>query len=353
MAIFDTMKNLFGKSNAEAARQKTNAVLETSVKNDDSNQNEIDFNQTKVAAKRQSATLIIIYQDDHGQSLSTPQIISGYQGEQLNLQFKEFPNYDLVNISGFTSAFVDTYGSITLTYRKHQGADVWMFSQDIDKQQLLMRPAFIRGDIGTRFELTAPRIPDYSLKKAIGPTRGTFSAKQQKVTYYYRKSRWKHVDHNVHYLRVKFYSLSYDEPEGQNVSVTLAPDTVWQTFESIQMINDEWWYNIGGSSWVKFDENKMELLEQNPYKFDEKFLLAPIQEDPELHIPEPIPVSITAIINFVPNKKLALYDRPFGRKINEIDNNSTVLVTARNRVGDMVWFKIDDLGWTIWEYLKF
>ena len=346
MAFLDSVKNLMKFNKNNETKQKND--ISTVEKSDLS-----DKNKEPITKVGHNATLIIIYQDDRGQSLTTPQIISGYIGEELHLRFKEFPNYDLINISGFTSAFVDQYGSITLTYRKHQGADVWLFSQDIDKQKLLMRPVFIRGDFGERFELNAPTIPDYSLQKAVGPTRGVFSDKQQLVTYYYRKSRWKIVDHNAHYLRINSYCLSYTEPEGHDISVTLAPDTIWQTFESIQLINNDWWYNIGGNAWVKFDEQRMELLENNPYTLSDTLKIAPIQDDPELSIPEPVKLSVTAEINFVPNQKLALYDRPFGKKINEIENGKTVLITARNRVGRMLWFEVDGLGWTIWEYLQF
>ena len=175
MAFLDSVKNLMKFNKNNGTKQKND--ISTVEKSDLS-----DKNKETITKAGHNATLIIIYQDDRGQSLTTPQIISGYIGEELHLRFKEFPNYDLINISGFTSAFVDQYGSITLTYRKHQGADVWLFSQDIDKQKLLMRPVFIRGDFGERFELNAPTIPDYSLQKAVGPTRGVFSDKQQLVT---------------------------------------------------------------------------------------------------------------------------------------------------------------------------
>ena len=89
------------------------------------------------------------------------------------------------------------------------------------------------------------------------------------------------------------------------------------------------------------------------YTLSDKLKIAPIQDDPELSIPEPVKLSVTAEINFVPNQKLALYDRPFSKKINEIENGKTVLITARNRVGHMLWFEVDGLGWTIWEYLQF
>lgn len=160
-----------------------------------------------------------------------------------------------------------------------------------------MRPVFIRGNFGDVFELNAPTIPDYSLQKAVGPTRGVFSDKQQLVTYYYRKSRWKIVDHNVHYLRINSYCLSYIEPEGHDISVTLAPDTIWQTFESIRLS-----IMIGGTTSAempefKFDEQRMELLENNPYTLSDTLKIAPIQDDPELSIPEPVKLSVTAEIN--------------------------------------------------------
>src|SRR5699024_6770091 len=120
---------------------------------------------------------------------------------------------------------------------------------------------FIRGDFVESFDLNAPTITDYYLQRAVCLTRAVFSVKLHLVTYYYSNLIFNIFDHNVHYLCINSYCLSYTEPEGHDISVTLAPDTVWQTFESIQLINNDWWYNIGGNAWVKFDEQRMELLE--------------------------------------------------------------------------------------------
>ena len=60
-----------------------------------------------------------------------------------------------------------------------------------------------------------------------------------------------------------------------------------------------------------------------------------------------------AIIDFVPNKKLTLYNRPFGEPVDSIEDGSIVTITEREGGREMQWFKVDDRGWTIRQYLDF
>ena len=44
----------------------------------------------------------------------------------------------------------------------------------------------------------------------------------------------------------------------------LAKNTIWQTFETIITTNDQRWYCLGGSIWIKYDAELMTMLDKKP-----------------------------------------------------------------------------------------
>lgn len=297
--------------------------------------------ELKKASTHQDSTIIIIYQDENHNSLSSPQIISGKRGEAINFKFKEFDHYDLININGFTSVFVEPYGSITLTYRRQSGANIWLFSQDIDDLHMLGKPRFVSGKVEEKYSLTPPDFIGYNLLRAEGNVKGNFTDKQQVVTYYYRDATWKEVDFNVKYLKMKVSQPGYDAPKGNDTYVTLAEGTVWQVFESVHLTNGERWHCLGGNLWIQEDYDKVQFVDSLPqysvastegYQFS-------------------INLNVQAIVDFVPGKKLTLYDRPFGNPVDSIEDGSIVTITERQGGREMQWFNLDGRGWTIRQYL--
>lgn len=293
------------------------------------------------AAAHQDSTIIVIYQDENHKSLSSPQIISGKRGETINFNFKEFDHYDLININGFTSVFVEPYGSITLTYRRQSGANIWLFSQDIDDMHMLGKPRFVSGKVDEKYSLTPPNFIGYNLLRAEGNVKGNFTDKQQVVTYYYRDATWKQVDFNVKYLKMKVSQPGFDAPKGNDTYITLAKGTVWQVFESVRLTNGERWHCLGGNLWILEDYDKVQFVDSLPQ----------YQIDHEKDYQFSIDLSVQAIIDFVPGKKLTLYDRPFGSPVDDIEDGEIVTITERQGGREMQWFKVDNRGWTIRQYL--
>ena len=297
--------------------------------------------ELKKASTHQDSTIIVIYQDENHKSLSSPQIISGKRGETINFNFKEFKHYDLINIAGFTSVFVEPYGSITLTYRRQSGANIWLFSQDIDDMHMLGKPRFVTGKVDEKYALTPPDFIGYNLLRAEGPVKGSFNEKQQVVTYYYRDATWKEVDFNVKYLKMKVSQPGFDAPRGNDTYITLAKGTVWQVFESVHLTNGERWHCLGGNLWIKEDYDLVQFVDSLPqYAISDT---EGYQFSIDLNVP--------AIVDFVPGKKLTLYNRPFGDPVDSIEDGSIVTITERQGGREMQWFKVDDRGWTIRQYL--
>ena len=117
----------------------------------------------------------------------------------------------------------------------------------------------------------------------------------------------------------------------------------YQIFETIELVSGEKWHCLGGNIWACFNHDLMEYSSVQPQKTLKL----------ENRFSDCINLKIKAKIDFVPNKKLFLYDRPFCTKISSIPDGKIVTLTARHRENGIVWFKIGDFGWTIFEYLKF
>lgn len=318
----------------EPLKKQTTPILEGKVK------------QTTTLRKKatsQDSTVILIYQDEDQKFLASPQIISGKRHEPIKFTFKDFDGYNFIRVDGFTRDFVLPYAAITFTYRKKDAGNIWIFCQDIDDRHFLQKPTFVKGKVGEAFTLSAPAIRNYTLLRARGLTSGIFTYDQQVVTYFYRRDVWKEVEYTPRYLRFKTAVQSLDAPDGHLTEVVLAPGTVWQTFETITTDNEQRWYCLGGNLWVKYDIEAMELLDKKPTT------LKPPASD--LKLPNTITLQHNAMIDFIPEGQLVLYDKPFGQKIGTISDGQIVNLTGRIRIDGMLWFEVNGLGWTIREYL--
>lgn len=324
-------------------QKKDNKTKISQNKDDHSKLVNSHHHNVKKALTKPDSTIIIIYQDENHHSLSSPQIISGRRGDTINIKFKEFNHFDLIHIEGFTSVFVEPYGSMILTYRRQSGANIWLFSKDIDDSHMLGKPRFVSGKVDEKYSLTPPNFLGYNLLRAQGPVNGNFNDKQQVVTYYYRDATWKEVNFDIKYLKMKVSQPGFDAPRGNDTFITLAKDTVWQVFETVQLVSGERWHCLGGNLWVGEDYDKVRFVDSLP-----QYQVADSSEKQFA-----INLDFQAIIDFVPGKKLTLYDRPFGRPVDSIKDGSIVTITEREGGRDMQWFKIDDRGWTIRQYLDF
>ena len=204
----------------------------------------------------------MLFQDEDKKFLASPQIISGKRHEPIKFRFKDFEGYNLIQVDGFTSDFVLPYAAITFTYRKKMLVIFGSFVK-ISMIAVFTKPTFIKGKVGDEFSLSSPAIRNYTLLRARGLTHGIFTYDQQAVTYFYRRDSWKDVDYTPHYLKFKQSLPCLDAPDGQVTDVILAKNTIWQTFETIITTNDQRWYCLGGSIWIKYDAELMTMLDKN------------------------------------------------------------------------------------------
>ena len=339
MSVRNYFRQIFTKKKKRSRYAKRQAAPDISA---------IKYNPTEPRKKetpkasKPDSTIIIIYQDEQKKALCTPDIVMGFRGQPLNVAFKEIKNYDLIKITGFTSLFTMEYGAITLTYRKKNAGLLWVFCQDIDDNRFLLKPRFITGGIDDPFILSPPNLKGYTIKKASGPIKGRFTKDQQIITYYYRKNNYADVSYEIGFIFFKDFYTCFDQVLGHKTRVIIAKETIWRIFETITLTDGSKWCCLGGNIWVKFDEQMMLYYRNRP---QETLQLA----DQTLNAQK---LTLPAYIDFIPHRQLILYDQPFGLKKTSILDGTKVNLTAKYVEQGINWFKVDDLGWTISEYLQ-
>ena len=288
-----------------------------------------------------SAAILIVYRDETKQDLCAPLLIYGQKNSPLHVEFKKFKNYDLIHIDGFTTTFADNYGMMTLTYRAKDAGVIWIFCRDIDDFHLLQEPRLISGKMADSYAIVSPEITGYTLLRATGHPRGIFSKKQKTTTFFYRKKNWVKVIYEQKYLQMNDFIQCFATPNGKLLKITLAKETIWQTFESIQLADKTWWHCMGGNIWIKETPNAFTevLTNKKPSKKTPEFLTDK--------------VAYQAIIDYVPHKKLTTYDQPFGKPLTKILDQTKVTLTQSVLIHGLTWYQIADSGWVIKQYLKF
>lgn len=292
-----------------------------------------------------SATILVLYLDDQQKSMTDPQILHGDQGQPVHLELKQFRNYYVKNIAGYTSTFTERYGVIKIHYAAKKAAPVWLLAKDLDDHSLLTKPEFIHGELNEPYSLVAPSFINYQLQQARGPVTGRFLERQQIVTYLYRQKLWREVDESLRLLQVTDFTACVSAPHGQTLHLTLAKNTLWQVFKSVTTTDDNVWYCLGGNTWVK-QSDQTKLLDRQKYL---------TQAKSASQVPESYAVTLhaKATIDFIPGKKVALYDLPCGKKQDTLADGTAVKLTAQKNLSGMQWYCVADHGWILAEYLNF
>lgn len=291
------------------------------------------------------ATLLILYLDAQTNFLAAPQVLHGFKGQTVHFDLKRFKNYYLNNIQGYTSVFTDRYGIVKVHYEHTKAAAVWLLAKDVDDQTLLAKPEFIHGELNEPYSLVAPSFVNYQLLQARGPVTGHFLDQQQTVTYLYRQKLWQEVDDSLQLIQATEFIQCVSAPHGKPLRMTLAKNTFWQVFKTVTTTDEAVWYCLGGDTWVRASE-QTRLVDR------EKYLIQPAAAK---QIPENYAVALhtKATINFVPGKKVSLYDLPCGKKQAELADGSPVNLSAQKNLQGMQWYCVADVGWILAEYLTF
>lgn len=300
---------------------------------------------TPLSAHLMPATLLVLYLDEQQASLTDASVLHGYRGQEVELDIKRFRDYYVSQIEGYTSNFVERYGVIKVHYQRRKAAAVWLLAKDIDQQNLLAKPEFVHGKLNAPYSLVAPSFANYRLLQARGPVTGYFLERQQFVTYLYRQKLWQDVDESLRLLKVTDFIKCISEPHGQELKMTLAKNTLWQVYKSVRTTDGILWYCLGGNTWVKNSQHT-QLMERKQY-------LNEVKQTQQVAKSYAVSLNVSAKIDFIPGKKVTLYDLPCGKKTAQLDDGQTVQLSAHKNINGMQWYHVTDVGWLLAEYLKF
>ncbi|WP_281164362.1 MucBP domain-containing protein [Liquorilactobacillus sicerae] len=287
----------------------------------------------------QDALVLIIYQDDYQREIARPQLISGKLGEKVNFKLHPLPNYDLINIHGFSQLFFSKYAIMVFVYRKQDGAPIFVNFIDFEENFQLHKPLFLRGKIGEAFQVYPPEFDDYKLVSVTGKIKGFYTSNIQVTTIFYQKKDWQAVEMLTAFLKIKKYTPAFKHVEDHRSFLNLHPKTTWKVFKRLLKDNQEIWLNLG-SFWVKYQKDQMVLETEmlSTVKLPQKAKLIAIDQ--------------TAKINFVANKKVSFFDAPNGNLIGRINDGQQVTTSAKVFIDKTYWYKLISYGWIPGYYLK-
>lgn len=292
------------------------------------------------ASKPIKATIIVLFLSQQGKQIADPEVIDGNLGQPVDIKFRQFKNYHLIGIHGYTLSFVHQHAVVTLNYEKALGGSVWALCRDYINSNLLTDPQFYQGKIGEAYSVSIPQIRNYIFMRAEGQLEGKFSSEQKLITLFYKNASWTDVYPDSGLLKMLRETSCYSDIEGEKLDTPLAAGSIWRTFYHVDLVNGARWYNLGGSIWVKSSRN---LTFVSPYK----------DEQPDDSLANMTDVNSQATIDFIPGKSVMVFNRPCGKKIASVGNGLLVGLSKYCRADGMDWFFIKERGWIPAIYLKF
>lgn len=140
-----------------------------------------------VAALAES-NVIVKYQDETGKELAATETISGKAGDAYQTVEKAIIGYKLKEIQGEASGnLTDADKTVVYVYEKVAGAPVTVKYEDEQGNELANADT-LTGKLDTPYETTAKNIVGWTVKTTPSNAQGTFTDKEQTVTYVYEKA---------------------------------------------------------------------------------------------------------------------------------------------------------------------
>ena len=133
------------------------------------------------------SNVTVHYQDVTGKKLIDDKVLSGNIGDNYQSEQLTFNGYTFKEVLGDTAGkFSDTAQEVTYVYELSDGATVTLKYVDADGKSIAKEET-LTGKIGSNYEAQAKQIEDYTLKETPTNASGTFTEKEQVVTFKYGK----------------------------------------------------------------------------------------------------------------------------------------------------------------------
>ncbi|KRM09795.1 hypothetical protein FD16_GL001553 [Paucilactobacillus suebicus DSM 5007 = KCTC 3549] len=237
----------------------------------------------------------------------------------------------------------NTFGVINLTESFRTGVPVWAYYINIDTKANLMLPVLLRGRIGQHFAVEKKDIDSYKFIEADADLNGVFDENSHTVRLYYRRKDWVEVQEVSMFLKLNDDTTIFDTINGMSRNVTLPAGMTVKAFKRVATNNGKFWYEIGPEQWIEYHKI---TITKNPYA-DAK----PTIEGNQIAI-EPLN-HVAARVDYIPNKKIQTYDKPYGKIKDELaDDTSVDLIGKAVNNDGVVWYEIADKGFINGTYIK-
>lgn len=281
-------------------------------------------------ATEQSAVLLVLYLDDHNQPLSDPEWVRGTIGAAVHFKPKEFEDYLLYHIIGFTTVFKTPCRIMTWQFMKRMGHPVIMYPIDYDTGELVSPPVFTSGPVNKGFVLAQPEADQYHLVKASRPLSGHFTDEVQVIYVLLRRNSWWAVQRVNHYIKLTHDVTILDMPDGQSQHYEFPKDSIWRAFIRVNTAHGKTWYNLGGPQWVP---GHLAVQSDRPVP----------ASLPKPTTPEYQPLSAHGRINFIPDQAVHTYTAPNGVFKGELNDQAEIIVTGTLTDANRVeWYQLAD-----------
>lgn len=279
-----------------------------------------------------NAVVLIGYVDEAGTALSDPQWLNGQLGEALHLEFRQFDDYLLADIQGFTTTFDAPYHIMTLHFIKKLGHPAILYPIDYDTGRLVAVPKLLSGPLNVPFLFKTPKIDGYRMIKASRPLTGHFTHEPQVLIALLRQSNWQSVQRVNYYLELNQSTPIYETPAGKARAYEFPSHSVWRAFTKVTLTNGDVWYNLGGPQWLLNDKI---VITDRPAQ-------TPIDNDEAVPVgPQFDAVHFEGRIDFVANESVSYYDAPNGLIIGELAHNTPITITGQfEDPAGIMWYRL-------------
>ncbi|MCF6514829.1 hypothetical protein GSH19_01360 [Lactobacillus sp. S2-2] len=281
------------------------------------------------------------YIDEKAQIIKQPDVIYGKIGDKIKLVFPKFENFILSKISDFKLRFTKEPQKINIIYLKKMGQPVIFYYFDYDNYKMIKKPDFKYDVIESNYSSKPPQIDQYKIYLTSGNQNGIISNKVQTINYYYRLKNWQIVQKINYFVKLKNNVFPSIIPEGKILKDKLPINSIWKAFITVKTEKDIW-FNLGGNQWIKAIDLTIVTNNSNIYLPNDSYKISNSQK-----------IHKKGIVNFIPNKSIQVFDKPYGKKINNFCHNEIITIDEIIKdENNLIWYHIPNNGYVIKNYIN-
>lgn len=299
------------------------------------------YKEPEIHESNHNSYIVLNYLDEKENVIKKADVIYGKVSEKIKLTFPKFDNYILSKISDFNLRFTEQTQKINITYIKKMGQPIICYYFDYDNYRMIKKPDFKYGFIESNYYVKPPKIHNYKIYLTSGNQNGIISNSVQTINYYYRLENWQLVQKVNYFLQLKNNVIPFTSPEGNQLNDQLPENSIWKAFIAVKT-KKETWFNLGGNQWIKASECKI------------------VSNNSNIYLPNKMPKIINqskinqpGIVNFIPNKTIPVFDRPYGAKVKNLNHNEIItvdeIIEDENKLN---WYHIYNQGYVIQNYIN-